>query len=355
MKRIEIDGLSLVLAAPAAGSGRICYLLVPMDMERETADVWAEKYGICLVLVCGMDWNDSMTPWAAPGVAHGNGNFGGHAGDFLKRLCSGIIPRIEGPDGFGFKEPPRRFIAGVSLSGMFALWAWLSCDMFFGFGSISGSYWYDGFIQWFRQQDIGKKRGFAYFSVGEKEGKAGSRRFSTVQENTAEIAETLRSAGMLTFFETTSGSHFAPFGPRAEKFLSCLAGFRFIRVVAAVIREGDRIFATQRGYGEFKDMWEFPGGKIEPGEEAVHALKREIMEELDTEVSADSFLCTVDYDYPAFHITLDCYMCSVVSGKLVLKEHESARWLSAQELDSVDWLPADTEVINLLRSVLRNP
>lgn len=128
---------------------------------------------------------------------------------------------------------------------------------------------------------------------------------------------------------------------------------KHIEVAAAVIRNGNRIFATQRGYGEFKDMWEFPGGKIEAGEEREHALKREIMEELDTEIAIDSFICTVEHDYPSFHITMHCYMCSVKSGELTLKEHESARWLSADQLYSVDWLPADISVISKLEEILR--
>ena len=118
-----------------------------------------------------------------------------------------------------------------------------------------------------------------------------------------------------------------------------------IEVVAAIIRDGERIFATQRGYGEFKDMWEFPGGKVEVGERLEDALMREIREELDMEIGVDSFLCTVDYDYPSFHLTMHCYMRSVISGDLVLKEHESARWLGMDELDSVDWLPADIGIL----------
>ncbi len=121
-----------------------------------------------------------------------------------------------------------------------------------------------------------------------------------------------------------------------------------IEVVAAIIAENGRIFATQRGYGDFKDMWEFPGGKMEPGESREEALVREIREELDTEVSVDDFLCTVEYDYPAFHLTMHCFICSVVSGALVLREHEAARWLSKDELYSVDWLPADVGVINVI-------
>lgn len=121
-----------------------------------------------------------------------------------------------------------------------------------------------------------------------------------------------------------------------------------IEVVAAVICCEGKYFATQRGYGEFKDYWEFPGGKIEAGESREEALKREIREELDTEISVDSFLTTVECDYPDFHLTMHCFLCSVRSGHLVLKEHENAAWLSREELGSVDWLPADVEVVKKL-------
>ena len=125
-----------------------------------------------------------------------------------------------------------------------------------------------------------------------------------------------------------------------------------IEVVAALIRDGDKIFATQRGYGEYKDFWEFPGGKIEPGETPEVALKREIKEELATEIDVNEYVGTVDYDYPDFHITLLLYLCSMVSGNLELLEHESAKWLLASELDSVSWLPADLEIIPKLKSLL---
>ena len=123
-------------------------------------------------------------------------------------------------------------------------------------------------------------------------------------------------------------------------------------MVAAVIHDGGRILATQRGYGEFKDKWEFPGGKMEAGESREVALRREIREELDTEIAVGKLLCTVEYDYPAFHLTMHCYLCSVVSGTLVLKEHESARWLPAEALESVDWLPADLALIEKIRKAL---
>ena len=123
-------------------------------------------------------------------------------------------------------------------------------------------------------------------------------------------------------------------------------------MVAAVIHDGGRILATQRGYGEFKDKWEFPGGKMEAGESREEALCREIREELDTEINIGKLLCTVEYDYPAFHLTMHCYLCSVVSGTLVLKEHESARWLPAEALESVDWLPADLQILPIIRQNL---
>ena len=122
-----------------------------------------------------------------------------------------------------------------------------------------------------------------------------------------------------------------------------------IHVAAAVIRDGNRIFATQRGYGPYKDGWEFPGGKIEPGETPEQALAREIREELDTEITVGSRLIQVEYDYPEFHLSMGCYWCTVLSGRLTLKEHEAAKWLRPEELDTVRWLPADREIIRLLK------
>ena len=125
-----------------------------------------------------------------------------------------------------------------------------------------------------------------------------------------------------------------------------------IRVVAAIIIEEGKVFATQRGYGEFKDGWEFPGGKIDSGETPEEALIREIKEELDTEVEVKELLNTVEYDYPNFHLSMDCFICSIKSGNLVLKEHEAARWLSKEMLRSVEWLPADVEVLEKVEKKL---
>ena len=127
-----------------------------------------------------------------------------------------------------------------------------------------------------------------------------------------------------------------------------------IRVVAAVIKAVNKtgesiIFATQRGYGEFKGGWEFPGGKIEKGETPQEALKREIMEELDTEIKVGELIDTIEYDYPEFHLSMDCFWCEVLNGHLVLKEHEAAKWLTKEKLDEVEWLLADITLIEKIR------
>ncbi len=123
-----------------------------------------------------------------------------------------------------------------------------------------------------------------------------------------------------------------------------------IEVVAAIIHdEQGRIFATQRGYGEWKDYWEFPGGKMEAGETPKEALKREIWEELETHIVVERFVETVEWDYPHFHLTMHCYLCHVESGHLKLKEHEAAKWLNKDELESVNWLPADWELVRNLK------
>lgn len=123
-----------------------------------------------------------------------------------------------------------------------------------------------------------------------------------------------------------------------------------VRVVAAVIRDGNRIFATARGYGEYKGWWEFPGGKIEAGETPEEALVREIREELDTEIRVGELIDTIEYDYPTFHLSMDCFWAEVVAGRLVLKEAEDARWLTRETLESVRWLPADASLIERIKA-----
>ncbi len=133
---------------------------------------------------------------------------------------------------------------------------------------------------------------------------------------------------------------------------------KVVKVVAAVIKAVNEngepiVFATQRGYGDFKGGWEFPGGKIEEGETPQEALKREIMEELDTEISVGEYIDTIEYDYPTFHLSMDCFWCEVVAGHLVLKEHEAAKWVSKTRIDDVDWLPADVTIIEKIKKALK--
>ncbi len=126
---------------------------------------------------------------------------------------------------------------------------------------------------------------------------------------------------------------------------------KVVNVVAAVIKDHDQIFATQRGYGEFKDGWEFPGGKVESGETPQQALVREIKEELATDIVVGDYIYTIEYDYPTFHLSMKCYWATVINGKLSLLEHEAAKWLTKETIDEVDWLPADIQLVEELKKI----
>lgn len=134
-----------------------------------------------------------------------------------------------------------------------------------------------------------------------------------------------------------------------------MEAIKTIRVVAAIIQKDSKIFATQRGYGDFKDGWEFPGGKVEPGESPEDAIVREIKEELQADIRVKGFLTTVEHDYPKFHLSMDCFWAELVEGSaMTLLEHEAAKWLDIDNIDSVDWLPADVKVVEAIKKANRN-
>ena len=215
---------NLICDSVAVGSRHTCYLLVPIALDGRLVAMLAKRYGYNLVAVHGIDWDNDLTPWPAPGVFPGESDFRGEAMKFLTLLRERVIPEIEQLPGMDASA--GRTLIGVSLSGLFALWAWMQGDDFAHIGSISGSFWYDGFAEWFCGEGIRPKAGNAYFSLGDKEGRDGdSPRFRTVQRHTVQVVDALHRNGIQTVFEQTSGSHFAPFQPRLEKALTAFTGF----------------------------------------------------------------------------------------------------------------------------------
>lgn len=204
-----------------AGCARVCYLLSPLPVSGEEIGHWAEHYGGTMVVVRGFDWDNDLTPWPAPGVLPGDAAFRGDAEALLAVLRRRVLPEVE--SGLDLSPSFVRDLAGVSLSGLFAVWAWMQGDDFRNIGSISGSFWYDGFTDWLAREGAVQKPGYAYFSLGDREGVVGNPRYRTVQKDTARVVGTLQGLGIRAFFEPTRGTHFAPFAPRMEKLLQGFA------------------------------------------------------------------------------------------------------------------------------------
>lgn len=202
------------------GSAHICYILAPIPLDGRRITEYAKRYGYTIVVVHGMDWDNDLTPWAAPGVLPKDERFRGKASGFLACLLQEVIPEAE--RALCIDSAVERTLVGVSLSGLFALWAWMECDAFTNIGSISGSFWYDGFADWLSSANKYPKNGCVYLSLGDKEVENVNPRYRTVERCTVRIAETLHKAGIRMMFEMTSGTHFAPIYPRLEKMFQGL-------------------------------------------------------------------------------------------------------------------------------------
>lgn len=177
---------------------RICYILAPLPIKEKDMEEWSKRYGYDIVAIHGMDWDHDLTPWLASGVLPQDEDFKGQSGEFLSLLRHRVLPEME--QALGLHASIGRTLVGISLSGLFALWAWMNGDDFTHIGSISGSFWYDGFPEWLEEHAV-RKSGTAYFSLGDKEGTDGERRFSTVQIDTRQVVKTLQDAAVRTMFE----------------------------------------------------------------------------------------------------------------------------------------------------------
>ncbi|MDE6304787.1 MAG: hypothetical protein K2M01_08210 [Paramuribaculum sp.] len=216
---INIDNLSC-LCSSTVNKNKIAYILYPMNMLGNWIEPAAEKYGVTIVVVTGMDWQNVFSPWPAPGVPKGDADFKGESPEFLKLLQDKVIPRIE--NALGIDKTAERDLVGVSMSGLFALWQWMVCDTFRSIASLSGSFWYEGFIDWMNKIDIPRKSGMGYFLLGNQESRSNVKAFNSVGANTDEIIKLLRAAGIKAEFESVPGNHFSDPIPRLEKAFTAL-------------------------------------------------------------------------------------------------------------------------------------
>ncbi len=203
-------------------SERIAYILYPMNILNDWIEAASEKYKVSIVVVTGMDWQNVFSPWPAKGVPAGTADFKGEAPEFLRLLQQEVVPRVEKTLGLG--EDAERTLVGVSMSGLFTLWQWMICDTFVNIASLSGSFWYEGFIEWMRSRTIPAKSGTAFFLLGDKESRSKVKAFDSVGVNTQEIITLLRANGIHTEFESVPGDHYADSIPRLDSAFTSLYG-----------------------------------------------------------------------------------------------------------------------------------
>ena len=216
-KIINIENLSC-LCSGTVSKDKIAYILYPMDMLAGWIEPAARKYGVTIVVVTGMDWQNVFSPWPAPGVPKGDPDFKGESPEFLKLVQEKVLPQVESE--LGMDANVERSLIGVSMSGLFALWQWMVCDTFLNIASLSGSFWYDGFVEWVRSLRIPAKSGKGYFLLGDQESK--SKVFGSVAVNTQEIITLLRDAGIDVKFQSVSGNHYSDPIPRLDRAFTAL-------------------------------------------------------------------------------------------------------------------------------------
>ena len=219
MKRIIIENLSC-LCSSTVSTDKIAYILYPMDILAGWIEPAAEKYGVTIVSLTGMDWQNVFSPWQAPGVPEGDPDFKGESPEFLKLLQNKIIPEIE--EKLRMDSDVVRNLVGVSMSGLFALWQWMMCATFYSIASLSGSFWYDGFTDWMKKIKIPYKSGMGFFLLGDKESKSNVTAFQSVGADTDIIIKLLEASGIKVEFESVPGNHFSDPIPRLEKAFNAL-------------------------------------------------------------------------------------------------------------------------------------
>ena len=216
-KIIDIENLSC-LCSSTVRKDKIAYILYPMDMLAGWIEPAARKYGVTIVVLTGMDWQNVFSPWPARGVPKGDPDFKGESSGFLKLVQEKVLPQVESE--LGMDANVERSLIGVSMSGLFALWQWMVCDTFRNIGSLSGSFWYEGFMEWMKSLTIPAKSGKGYFLLGDQESK--SKVFGTVAVNTQEIITLLRDAGIDVKFQSVPGNHYSDPIPRLDRAFTAL-------------------------------------------------------------------------------------------------------------------------------------
>lgn len=219
IQKFEIDGLQCICNT-IDDKKRIAYILYPMDNLSDWIAAASEKYGTNIVVITGMDWQNVFSPWPASGVPKGTDDFKGESPEFLKMLQGEVIPRIE--NTLGISVDVDRSLIGVSMSGLFALWQWMVCDTFNNIASLSGSFWYDGFLDWMKNRPIPDKSGMAFFLLGNQESKSNVKAFDSVEVNTHEIICLLKDAGIKTEFQNVPGNHYSDPIPRLDRAFNAL-------------------------------------------------------------------------------------------------------------------------------------